>query len=90
MANTKIYSHRKRETEIRIYSRIGSQTLKAAGSDLGTMHGTESTETVSLCKFCNLFTEGHILCIAREKASNTAFLLKPRGCVCVVMIFFVL
>lgn len=77
MANTKLYSHRKRETEIRIYSRIGSQTLKAAGSDLGTMHGTESTETVSLCKFCNLFTEGYILCIAREKASNTAFLLKP-------------
>lgn len=35
MANTKLYSHVKRETEIRIYSRIGSQTLKACRVGLG-------------------------------------------------------
>lgn len=44
-----------------------------------------------LLQFCNLFTEGHILCSARERALNTASFLMPSGFVlCVLICVFVL
>lgn len=49
------------------------------------MPKTQGIETASLFKSCNLLTEGHILCSARERASNTACLLMPSGCVCVYL-----
>lgn len=70
---------------------IHSHTLKPSGSALETMQKTEGTETVSLLQFCNLFTEGHILCSARERALNTASFLMPSGFVlCVLICVFVL
>lgn len=70
---------------------IHSHTLKPSGSALETMQKTECIETVSLLQFCNLFTEGHILCSARERALNTASFLMPLGFVlCVLICVFVL
>lgn len=59
------------------YTWTHSHTLRPTGSVMETMHEAGGTETVSLLECCNLFTEGHILCSARERASNTAFLLMP-------------
>lgn len=81
----------KRKKRHRIYytqTHTHSHTLKPSGSAIETMQETEGIETVSLLESCNLFSEGHILCSARERASNTAFLLMPQGfvyvylCVC--------
>lgn len=49
------------------------------------MRETKGIETESLLESRNLFTEGHILCSARERASNTDFFLVAKGCVCVYM-----
>lgn len=71
----------KTKTHRETHTRTHSHTLEPSGSAMETMHAAEGTETVSLCESCNLLTEGHILCWARERASNTASFLMPLGCV---------
>lgn len=75
--NIFIYIYKKKGEKRETSTQIHCHTLKATGSDMETIRETAGIETVSLCESCNLFTEGRILCSAREKASNTNSLLMP-------------
>lgn len=86
-SHSHLYSHKmnKRDKDT---LHTHTHTAKPSGSAMETMHETEGIETVSLLESSNLSAEGHILCSARERASNTASFLMPSGCVCVCVWVF--